>query len=411
VRGLQHHERAVDRLHRGQRAAVNLAGIHHDQTRRGQELASPKHLVPSRLVSVSLQLLPSAPRPVKHRSRLRVHLGTAEFLAQVSLLDRNRLAPGETAFAQLYLGEEAVCVWSQPLVLRSESPVETIGGGHVLDPQAAKLRRGDPAAVEMLEAWRSSEPARRASAAAYFAGIREWHPDEWARTAGIDDPGAVYARLVDAGEVLEIPVSASRTLRVHRRVVQQVADRVEALLKKLHRDNPLRLTLDRQALIARFRYLDEAVLRYVLQRMREAGRVRLTAGGVALAGEGPKLSQNERKQLAELIETFRAAGMHAPSVKQCQERASRSQQSVPQLIALAAANGDLVEIGPDYFLHADVDRELQERLRRAMADGRGMTLSEIRELLDSTRKYAVPYCEYLDRIGFTRREGDLRYLA
>jgi len=85
--------------------------------------------------------------------------------------------------------------------------------------------------------------------------------------------------------------------------------------------------------------------------------------------------------------------------------------SVPQLLALAAANGDLVEVAAGYYLHRDVDRQVQTLLRAPLSDGRSLTLSEIRELLATTRKYAVPYCEYLDRIGFTRRDGDRRWLA
>ena len=84
---------------------------------------------------------------------------------------------------------------------------------------------------------------------------------------------------------------------------------------------------------------------------------------------------------------------------------------MPPLLALAAANGDLVEIAAGYYLHREADRQLQDLLRKQLTDGHGATLSEIREILATTRKYAVPYCEYLDRIGFTRRNGDLRFLA
>jgi len=98
-------------------------------------------------------------------------------------------------------------------------------------------------------------------------------------------------------------------------------------------------------------------------------------------------------------------------VDECQKRVARNQQSVPQLIALAAADGDLVEVAAGYYLHADVDRRLKQCLRDRMSNGEGATLSEIRELLGTTRKYAVPYCEYLDRTGFTRRDGDLRFLT
>jgi selenocysteine-specific elongation factor len=160
VRGLQNHERAVDEIHRGQRAAINLAGIHHADIRRGHELASPGHLVPSRLITASLSLLDSSPRPLKNRSRVRVHVGTAELLARVSLLDRDQLKPGETAPAQLFLNDLAVTTWSQPLVVRSESPVITIGGGRVLDPNAERLRKPDDVVIRLVEDLSSPDPIR-----------------------------------------------------------------------------------------------------------------------------------------------------------------------------------------------------------------------------------------------------------
>lgn len=410
VRGLQNHDLTVEEIHRGQRAAINLAGVHHEAIGRGHELATPGHLVPSRLLTVMLSLLRSASRPLKHRSRVRVHVGTAELLATVALLDRPSLAPGDVAPAQLFLNQPAVTTWSQPLVVRSESPVETIGGGRVLDPDAQRLRKPDATVLQLVHDLQSADVVRRAAAALYFAGLRPWRPQDLVRLAGIEHPDEVYRALLDAGDVREIAVSPTRVRRFHRLVLEQQAARVEAALHALHEQHPLRSKLDRQQLAAGFSYLDEAVLAAVLDGLRTAGRVQVLGDGVALAGHGPKLSQYERKLLDELIEVFRAAGIPSPSVAECQQRAAKNPQSVPALLALAATNGDLVEIAAGYYLHRDVDRQLQDLLRNQLAGGRGVTLSEIREILATTRKYAVPYCEYLDRIGFTRRDGDLRYV-
>jgi len=231
------------------------------------------------------------------------------------------------------------------------------------------------------------------------------------RLAGIDRPDEVYRALLEAGQVREMAVSPTRTRRFHRLVLEQQANRVEAALHALHEQHPLRSKLDRQQLAAGFAYLDEAVLAAVLDDLLAAGRLQVFGDGVALTGHGPKLSQYERKLLEELIEIFRTAGIQSPSVAECQQRAAKNPQSVPPLLALAAANGDLVEIAAGYYLHRDVDRQLQDLLRNQLADGRCVTLSEIREILATTRKYAVPYCEYLDRLGFTRRDGDLRYAS
>jgi selenocysteine-specific elongation factor len=182
-------------------------------------------------------------------------------------------------------------------------------------------------------------------------------------------------------------------------------------MHKLHEENPLRSKFDRQQLVTAFRYVDGAVLDAVLNDLRQAGRIRVDERGLSLAGHGPKLSQNERKLLRELIQIFREAGIAAPTATECQRRTGKPQQTVTQLLALAAADGDLVEVGSQMYLHREVDDACQTTLRAELADGRGATLSEIREILGTTRKYAVPYCEYLDRIGFTRRDGDLRLLA
>jgi selenocysteine-specific elongation factor len=357
-------------------------------------------------------MIARAPRSLKTRTRIRVHLGTAELLATVVLLDRDEVLPGASAPVQLFLNQPAVAVWGQPFVVRSESPVTTLGGGVVLDPNAQKLRKPDAAERQLVEDLQSPEPAPRAAAALFFAGLRDWQPRDLARTAGIDRPDKAVAGLRDSGVLREIVLSPTRKIRVHRLVIQRLSERIEAALAKLHRQNPLRSTFDHHQLAATFQYLgDAALFDAILQHMQQTGRIRTTDRGIALAGEGPQLSQNERKLLAELIETYRQAGIQSPTVDECRQRAARNAQAVAQLIALAAADGDLVEIAAGYYLHADVDRQLKDALRQRMADGAGVTLSEIRELLSTTRKYAVPYCEYLDRIGFTRRQGDLRFLA
>ena len=121
VRGLHNHDENVGELHRGQRGAMNLAGIHHDQIARGQEVCTPGFLVPARTLTARLRLLPDAP-PLKDRSRVRLHVGTAEILATVSLLGMDRLSAGDSALVQFHLAEPAVTVWNQPFVIRRESP-------------------------------------------------------------------------------------------------------------------------------------------------------------------------------------------------------------------------------------------------------------------------------------------------
>ncbi len=411
VRGLQNHDRSVDSLHRGQRAAINLAGIHHEQIRRGQELATPGHLQPSRLLTVRVQTVDNASRPLKSRSRVRLHVGTADLAATIVLLETDSLAAGQAGLAQLFLAQPTVTTWNQPFVIRSPSPVVTIGGGQVLVPDAEKIRKPDVRILDWIKQLRSEDPVQRASAALYFAGLRGWQPSDLARTAGIEAVEGVSQALLSLNLLIELPLSPTRTLRLHNAVLEELCARIEAVLAALHQRNSLRTAIDQNQIKKAFRYLDDVVLREALKIMRQAGRVVFSPQGVTLAGHGPQLTQNERKLLSQLIDQYRDAGIQTPTVKQAQQLAVKNQSSVPHLIELAVASGELVEIAPDFYLHQSVDEDLQAKLTHHLPQGKGLTLSEIREILNTTRKYAVPYCEYLDRIGFTRRENDLRVLV
>ena len=345
------------------------------------------------------------------RMMLRSGLRLLSVLASVLLLDRERLEPGQAGLVQLFLNEPAVTTWNQPFVARSESPVVTIGGGRVLDPSAEKIRHPDEAELALLRQLKADDPVERASAAMHFFGLRDWRPADLGRTAGIAAFDDVYRELVTRGDVREIPLSPTRRLRVHRRLIERLSERIEAALHKMHEQNPLKLNIDRQRLVAGFVYLgDAALLDAVLETMRVAGRVRVTDRGVALVGHGPKLSQNEQKLIVQLVEQYRQAGVSPPTVKEMQQQATKNQSSVPQLIALAAADGQLVEISADLYLHADVARGVRESLAGPLATG-GLTVSQIREILNTSRKFAVPICEYLDRAGFTKRQGDVRVLS
>ncbi len=411
VRGLQNHDRTASHVHRGQRAAINLAGIHRQHIERGHELTTPGHLRPSRRLAARIRAVDALTRPIKNRSRVRVHVGTAELLATLVLLDTDQIGASQNALCQLFLSDDAVTIWNQPFVIRSESPVQTIGGGQILVPDVDRLARHDAGTLQQLADLTSSDAVTRAAAALFFAGLRNWQPSDLARTAGIDDSVAVVEALRGSGTLVEATLSPTRTLRFHQQCLVQLTQRMATTLEKFHARNPLRIAIDRVQIRQGFAYLDDAVFNLALSAMRQQGQIRITPTGIALQGHGPKLSQNEHKLLANLVADYHAAGLDAPTVKQIQERVTKNQQSVPQLLALAAGNGDLVQVTKEYYVHREVDKQCRTRLAEQLAGGDGLTVSQIREILNTSRKYAVPYCEYLDRIGFTRRDGDVRVLA
>jgi selenocysteine-specific elongation factor len=410
VRGLQNHDSAVEEIHRGQRAAINLAGVHHDEIQRGQELASPGHLQSDTLITARLQLLDSVQRPLKDRSALRLHMGTAEINATIKLLAADQLAAGESAMVQFYLREPAVSVWGQPYVVRTESPMLTIGGGTILDPAAQKLRIVDDEVLEQVAQLDSDEPLQRLAAACFLAGLQEVTAGQLPSRIGVADP-QLLDQLVEAGTLWQLKVTASRSQRVHLRAIDRLWQRFDSLLQKMHDAEPLRTRFPLDSFLSRFDYLDnDVILRAMLGRFADQDRIELDQRTIGLKGRGPRLSRKEQTLLRELIEQYRSAGIEAPMVKQQVESARHLQDKVPQLISLAALNGDLVQVSDDYFLHTEAEQQIKETLASAMSDGSGRPMGEIRDILQTSRRYAVPLCEYLDRVDFTRRDGDLRFL-
>ena len=411
VRGLHNHETAVDEIHRGQRAAINLAGVHYEALHRGQELASSGHLVPSRRLTVEVALLPSARRALKHRGHVRIHLGTGEFLATAALERGVVIEPGERGIAQFTLETECVAVWGRPLVLRSESPVETIGGGRLLDACADRMRPADTTGWRFAELLASEEPLQRVEAAAYFAGLKGIVADDLPRAAGVDSPQERLAELAGDGRLVSLKLSPTQTIRVQRDFLNQVGERIEMALGRLHDDQPLETGFPMGSVARRFEYIDRACFDAIIRWLTAEKRLLANARGLALRGRGPQLTKNETILFEEIVTKYEEAGLRPPLVAEIAKNVVKNRDAVPKLVALGEAQGRLVKITADMFLHREADAAMREKLTAAFATAHGLTVSEIKDQLEVSRKFAVPICEYLDRIGFTKRDGDVRVLV
>ena len=172
IRSLQNHDQSVNEVHRGMRAAINLAGVKLEDVERGQELGAPGYLVPSRVLTVRLHCLADSKRPIKHRASVRFHVGTAEIMGTVALLDCDAIKPGDWGFAQLFLENPANATWGQPFVIRGPSAMQTLGGGQVLQPVARKIRRRHIEILERIEKLWTGQADERALEVAWFGGYQ-----------------------------------------------------------------------------------------------------------------------------------------------------------------------------------------------------------------------------------------------
>jgi len=410
IRGLHTHGESVQSVCAGQRAALNLIGAHHSEIVRGHELTSPNILKTSRRVTVHLRVLRESPLAVRHRDRVRVHLGTQEAIAWVRLLSETRLEPGESGLAQLIAPRPIVCRGRQPLIIRAESPLVTLGGGMVLQCAGERLSRRAPSALRTIGDLLADDELTRADAALFHLGIREVSAADLACELGVEAAAAegLIERLIGAGRIVTLELPPRRSIRLHVEHVRQLESRLAETLARLHRESPMEAVVPRPRVAQALAYVKADVLNAVLARMIASGDVIGTAGAVAQRDHAPCLTSAQKAMQEKMVARFERDAFMPPEPAELAAEHGAPEEEIRSLLTLCVHRGELVHLGGAMYLHRAGHGELLARIGAALAGGPGLTVSEIRSLLETSRKYALPICEYLDRIGVTQRRGDLR---
>jgi selenocysteine-specific elongation factor len=389
VRSIQVHGQAVERSEPGRRTAVGLVGIAREDAGRGAVLvAVGDSWSPTTALDVEVELDASAPRPLSQRTRVRVLHGTAEVLARV--LPREPIAPGGRGLARLALEGALVARGGDRFVVRSYSPVQTIGGGLVLDPLPPLRKTRWPADLQ------SADMARRAAALIdrRATGVTTSLLPVLLGVA----PSA--ARAVAAGapelrQVGELWVTAESLARVSSHCLE--------LLRRHHRQQPLERGMPLETLRRSLRAPDP-VVEAVLDELARTGRMRRIEGRAALAGFTPRAAGGEGA-VTELVALLEAAGLTPPSVAELERRTGR--RDVEGILRLAAAAGQVEAVERDrYYTRAVLDRFVA--VLRGGGDAAAIVPSDLRQRLGISRKYLIPLLEWADSRGFTEWEGEVR---
>jgi len=316
--------------------------------------------------------------------------------------------------AQVFLEEPALGTWGQPFVVRESSATQTLGGGQVLQPVARKIRRRHLDMLERIERLWSGDARERALTVAWFGGFGGFTVPELVRGANIgpDEAEALIATLKEQGELVEVPISAARRLLLHKDMVRELEERILTVLDRLHEQFPLMSTHDRQKVQSQLDYVgDDALVQATVERLIASKKLVGDLRRIGRADFKPKLSANLRRLKDKLVAAYQAARFQPPEPSSFAGLAGGNAANLKDLFEVCIAEGDLVHIAEDIYLHGDVEAEMRRLVREKLTEGKGLTVAEIRDMLGTTRKYAVPLCEYLDRVGVTRREGDVRVLV
>ena len=253
---------------------------------------------------------------------------------------------------------------------------------------ARRSSRGrDTRTLAHIRALSSHQPLERAAAALFLSDGPIWSPADLVRAAGVSEPARIADQLRQEGRLVELAVSATRKVSLHRDRLSDWSVQVQRVLNEMHDDQPLRRHMDRAELSSRLSWLDTGVLARILERLEKDKQVSMTETGVGLCSRGPQLSTSEQSFLDAMVARFQADHFQPPTEKELRQEPSAKELDVRSLLDLAVANGDLVHLSGPIYLHAGNEATMRERIRERFAETEGLTVSDIRELLNTSRKF------------------------
>ena len=402
VRSIQVHGKDTDTACAGQRVAMNLAGLKKTDVQRGDTVARPDTVKTSRMLDVRLQNLKNSQRTILTQSQVHFYHGASVMLAKVVLLDRESLLPGDSCYAQLRLTEPLASKRGDRFVIRFYSPLETIGGGVILDEVPLRHKAGDSAVLEALAIRESGSGNQKL--VQVIAGFGYALPNKQKLCGELNLEEAELQEqleeLVALGKVLEL--LPDRYLAAS--VLDQAWDGCRKLLEAYHTANPLhagmKLAELRQKLLPGTELLAE---------LAAEGRIKRVADRYAMAEFTVHFTKRQNAIRDKLLQTYRKADLEVPGVDEVYPMfLPKEKEDCKQVLESLISSGQLVMLTPQlYYHHQTFDRVL-EQTRAFFAEKEELTLAEFRDMLGTSRKYALAVLEYYDRNKMTKKEGDIR---
>ena len=411
VRGLQVHNESMEFVDAGLRTAINLQGLERTSVLRGQVLGPPELLHPSRRLDVWVSYLSSNEKPLKNRTQVRFHVGTSENLGRLLLLDRDEMAPGDDAPAQILLDDEAVALAGDRFVLRSYSPVRTIAGGEILNPHAARHKRFNERTLADLRVLKEHDPVGSLQVLIDSTGPKGATSEE---LSGLIDLPAKQIKTA-LNQILSaksaIAYDKERGRIIGRHTYEELAERVQTLLTEYHRQYPVRPGLGKEELKTRVPGLsDTRLLTFLLEKMQQAEQIVVDRDLIRLPGHQPNLAGDLEKIEKGLLETYQSGGLTPPNLKDVMPGLPGNAKQQKEVLEHLVKKAELVKITTDIYYHRQTLDQLWAMAREHLQKNGELTTPDFKDLTGLSRKYLIPLLEYFDAKGLTMRVGEKRVL-
>jgi selenocysteine-specific elongation factor len=409
VRGVQVYGEDAAGGQAGECVALRLSDLSHEDARRGMVLATPGYFEPVRFVNASLHVVPTLGRPLKARTGIRLHIGTTDVIGHLVLPELEPLAAGGEAYVQLQLNEPVVAAPGDFFVVRQLSPVRTLGGGHVVTPDTVKMRRsrGDWAQNCEEKERAFKDPVTAVTYVFEHGGSAPLHLPDLARQAFFSEDAvrACLAGLVEQGIAVALPgdrYASGRALSAAR-------EELVTLMGGLHDATPLSTGFPKKDLFRDVK-ADRHVADRALDDLLKAGKLASGETGIFLPERAARLTPRQAVVAARLVEVYRQKGFSAPRQDELPVLLGMPEKLIVPIFDHLEQTGQLVVLSDRVVLHRQWVDESKRRLVEYLQKNGQIESGVFKDVLGSTRKYAIPLLEYWDAQGLTRRTGNVRTL-
>ena len=411
IRSVQVHGESVSEASWGQRVALNLAGLEKSAIARGHVVCHPKVTRTTQRFDAWVEIRPGAKREVENHERVRVHVGTAEVIGKIILLNgQDVLAPRSATFCQIVLDESVVALRGDRFILRNQTAQGTLGGGEVLNPFATRHRRSKGGMQERLALLRTSDLGQ--ACRAYIEVQPQFAAPLEEIYQGVNaQEHEVAAVLVQDPDVLPLPNAQHPEAYSVITKWQRLTTEVSRILANFHQRTPLAQGMEMESVRSQLSFaFSPKLFRAVADKLAAEGIVVRAESSLRLPSHTVTLSEDEQATASRLQQVLDAGGLTPPEMKDIEATLGLPRKQLADLLAILESQRKVVKVTTDLYIGMPSLEEARTALIAQLTSQGEISAAIFRDVLGISRKTAIPLLEYFDRIGLTLRVGDVRKL-
>ncbi len=411
VRGLQVHNESVEEATAGLRTAINFSGLEKAAIERGGVVSHPGILKSNYMTDVSLQYLSSCERPLKNRARVRFHTGTSEIPGVVVPLETEEMLPGDVGFAQIRLEAPVTLVKGDRFVVRSYSPVRTIGGGTILNPVPVKHKKFKKNVLEGLNMLAGGDPAEAIRFHAFDCGGKGIGFSDLMVLTNLSEKG-VKKKLDELLSKRSL-ITADKEARIYvdSQIFENLKNNITESLKSYHASKPLKTGMPKEELKSKLPgQITQKLYTLLLASLAKDEKIKQDRQDVSLANHKVALAMDQEKARTAILSAYIKGGLAPPNFKDIAASFKADEKQAEEVLTLLIDEGSVIKVKEGLYFHADHIEDIKTRLVEYLSQNLEITTPKFKELTASSRKYVIPLIEYFDAIKVTLRIGDVRKL-